>query len=298
MEFSRAWIPATTTGMAVCSFALALRPFLIARRAEDAHLFDEQIRDRLKSDLPVYRFCGELIEAMARTGWCQWLSAGRIRTAVTEGGADLPMSPTQLAALFVLRCVLTFSVVTGIGIQLISFASAVGLAIVAAGVMWGVQIGEITGRARERQQLFTGGFPFAIDLAGIMMQAGADMRTAIDTIAQESAEPVVAEQFECVQKDLRDGRSLTESLADLEQRVPTTVVQEFVTSLEKSEELGTPLSSLFLNQAEQMRIRQSQWVENASGEAQVRISLPTMLIMIACMITICAPFLFGVVSNN
>ena len=45
-----------------------------------------------------------------------------------------------------------------------------------------------------------------------------------------------------------------------------------------------------------MRLKRSQWAEKAAGTAQVNIVLPGMVIMIACLIIIGAPFILEAVG--
>lgn len=64
-----------------------------------------------------------------------------------------------------------------------------------------------------------------------------------------------------------------------------------------TEELGTPLADIFSNLADQMRLRKSQWAEAVAGKAQIKIHGPQLIIMVACMLTILAPFIFEGISS-
>jgi hypothetical protein len=56
--------------------------------------------------------------------------------------------------------------------------------------------------------------------------------------------------------------------------------------------LGTPIADIMKVQIEQMRQKRIQWAEKSSEEAKVKIVFPAMLIMLACLIIIAAPFIF------
>ncbi|MBY0526876.1 MAG: hypothetical protein K2R98_26015 [Gemmataceae bacterium] len=45
-------------------------------------------------------------------------------------------------------------------------------------------------------------------------------------------------------------------------------------------------------------LKQSQWVEKETAEAQVMIVFPGMVIMLACLLVIIAPFVLGAVYNS
>jgi hypothetical protein len=44
------------------------------------------------------------------------------------------------------------------------------------------------------------------------------------------------------------------------------------------------------NQADQMRLKRSQWGEKAAAEAQVQMTFPAMIVMLACMLLVLGPF--------
>ena len=75
--------------------------------------------------------------------------------------------------------------------------------------------------------------------------------------------------------------------------MPDDDVAELVFSINKGEEFGTPLAQTFRIQADQMRLKRTQWAEKAAGAAQVAIVLPGMIIMIACLLIIGAPFVLS-----
>ena len=78
--------------------------------------------------------------------------------------------------------------------------------------------------------------------------------------------------------------------------MPDDDVAELVFMINKGNEFGTPMAQTFRLQAEQMRLKRSQWAEKAAGTAQVNIVLPGMVIMIACLIIIGAPFILAAIG--
>jgi len=74
-------------------------------------------------------------------------------------------------------------------------------------------------------------------------------------------------------------------------------VAEVVLAIIEGEELGTPLAKILRIQAEQMRQKRSQWAEKASSEAEVTLVFPAMLIMIACLILVVAPFILTAIFD-
>ena len=74
-------------------------------------------------------------------------------------------------------------------------------------------------------------------------------------------------------------------------------IAEFVFAIIKGEELGTPLSTILREQANQMRLKRSQWGEKAAAEAEVQIVFPGMITMVACLLVIIAPILLPAVMT-
>ena len=66
-------------------------------------------------------------------------------------------------------------------------------------------------------------------------------------------------------------------------------------AINKGEELGTPLSAILREQAEQMRLKRSQRGEKAAAEAEVNIVFPGMVLMIACLLIVIAPIILPAV---
>ena len=71
-------------------------------------------------------------------------------------------------------------------------------------------------------------------------------------------------------------------------------VNEFVSTVLRAEELGSPLGEVLLAMADQMRLRRSQWAEKLAGEAQAKITAPGMVIMVASMLVVIGPFILQV----
>lgn len=132
---------------------------------------------------------------------------------------------------------------------------------------------------------------FAIDLMALMMEAGAGFRDSLETVCEENQDhPLGVELSRCSQQ-LQRGRTISEVLQDLGSKIKDEDVNDFVYAMVKGNELGTPLSKILRSQAEQMRLRRSQWAEKDAAQAQVKIIFPGMIIMIACLLIVLGQFL-------
>lgn len=143
--------------------------------------------------------------------------------------------------------------------------------------------------AAKRLNVIRRRLPFAIDLISQMMQAGASFGEAIETIVREDSEHPLAIEFAVVCREIELGRSRSEALQGIAERLDEETMNDFVFAVLRGEELGTPLTDVLNLQAVQMREKRSQWGEQAAGEAEVNLTFPVMVIMVACLIVVVAP---------
>lgn len=99
-----------------------------------------------------------------------------------------------------------------------------------------------------------------------------------------------------VRRDINMGKR-DDALRNFARRVQDDDVAEFVAGVIEGEKLGTPLAQIFRVQAEQMRQKRSQWAEKAAAESEVALVFPAMLIMVACLIIVAAPFVLTAIFN-
>lgn len=148
-------------------------------------------------------------------------------------------------------------------------------------------------KAVSRTSLVKRRLPFAVDLMALMLEAGGGLMDGLTTLVRDLRGHPLGEELAIIVGEINLGRPLHESLQRFQQRVADDDVAELVFMVNKGNEFGTPMAQTFRLQAEQMRLKRSQWAEKAAGTAQVNIVLPGMVIMIACLIIIGAPFILA-----
>ena len=139
-------------------------------------------------------------------------------------------------------------------------------------------------------------FAAAIDLMALMMEVGSGFQEALSVAAKESAEHPLGYELTLVERDIRHGKLTKDCLRDFAKRVQEDDINEIVASIVEGIELGTPLASIFRTQADQMRQKRSKWAEMAAQESQVLLVFPAMVIMVACLLTVAAPFVLSVLD--
>jgi tight adherence protein C len=150
-------------------------------------------------------------------------------------------------------------------------------------------------RAKRRLARIRARLPFTVDLIALMMEAGGGFQECLQTATIENGDHPLTEELAEVLRQISLGRPRQEALRSLQERLKDDDIYELVFAINKGEELGTPLSAILRDQADQMRLKRSQRGEKAAAEAQVNIVFPGMVLMIACLLVVIAPIVLPAV---
>jgi tight adherence protein B len=134
------------------------------------------------------------------------------------------------------------------------FHTLIGAALIAGGlVVFGAQR-YLKWRIRQRTEKFLNLFPEATDMIVRSVRAGHPLNVAMRMISENMAEPVSGE-FKRIVSEVAYGRSMTESLARLSQRIDSQDVHFFVVVLSVQQETGGSLSEVLSNLSGMLRKR-------------------------------------------
>ncbi len=188
----------------------------------------------------------------------------------------------------------------GILIGIVLFESIFAAAVLGAILFWGYQrfaLRQTARRAWRRRKVIRQRLPYALDMMALMMEAGASFPECLTAVVNENKNHPLGKEFGEVLRETNLGRTRREALLALQQRLNDDDVAELVFALVKGEELGTPLAQTLRSQSTQLLLKQSQWIEKEAAEAQVMIVFPGMVVMVACLLIIVAPFLLNALYN-
>lgn len=144
-------------------------------------------------------------------------------------------------------------------------------------------------RTRSLQRQYQDGFPDALDLLVVCVEAGLSLDAAISRVGQEigHAHPALAENFAMMALELRAGGTRADALHNLAERMGIDEVRSMVTLLLQSEELGTSIADALRLYGDDMRTMRMLRAETKAQALPVKLSLPlgffvfpTMLIVI------------------
>jgi tight adherence protein C len=294
---SLALLASAVAGLAVAGLTQAIVGLLSVPRVDQTQVsvFEYQRRLRLREGSQVYRWFEPFIDPLAvREGGARPEALARLKRNLALCGVTLPWKPEEyLAAKKIEACL----------VGLMAFATVLGLGMGAVtGVVLGLGFGfiyvwmvkrQVASRAEAYLKVIRGRLPFVLDLLSLTMEAGASFLESLSIVVKENEKHPLGQQLAEVLRDISVGRTRREALEALQLRLGDEDISEIVFAIIKGEELGTPLSQILHHQADQMRLKRSQWAEKAAGEAQVNIVFPGLIVMIACLVVVVAPFILG-----
>ena len=146
----------------------------------------------------------------------------------------------------------------------------------------------IRAKADRRQRDLINGFPDALDLMLVCVEAGLGLEAAFSRVGMEmtTSHPRLAEQFGAVVLELRAGRSHEDALRRMADRAGADEIRAFATLLIQSTKLGSSIAQTLRTYASEMRERRRMRAEEKAHRLPVLISIP----LVACML----PVMIGV----
>jgi len=145
-------------------------------------------------------------------------------------------------------------------------------------------------QGKKRELAISRTMPFTLDLLVLTMRAGASLQQAMERVAQDYSDHPIGAEFSAALADLATGSAIREAFENMQQRVPIPAIRAFADDLIQGDELGRPLAEVFERQADQARIQRVQDATDTAGKAKVLVLIPGMLVFIAVLIMLFAPF--------
>ena len=144
----------------------------------------------------------------------------------------------------------------------------------------------IRAKADRRQREILNGFPDALDLLLVCVEAGLGLEAALGRVGMEMtrSHPLLAEQFGAVVLELRAGRSHEDALRRMAERSGSEEVRGFATLLVQSSKLGSSIAQTLRTYAAEMRERRRMRAEEKAHKLPVLLSVPLVCFMLPTMI--------------
>ncbi|MCE0504426.1 type II secretion system F family protein [Roseivivax sp. GX 12232] len=146
----------------------------------------------------------------------------------------------------------------------------------------------VTRRAAERKEQIQDGFPDALDMMLVCVEAGQSMDQSIVRISKElrASYPFLADEFQLVSYEMKAGKDKTAVLNDMSERCGVQDVSSFVTVLNQSQTFGTSIADALRVYASEMRDKRVMRAEEKANKLPTKMTLTTMMLTVPPLLII------------
>lgn len=152
-------------------------------------------------------------------------------------------------------------------------------------------------RLQTRQNEIIAGFPDALDMMLVCVEAGQSLDQSILRVAKESRAgyPALADEFDMVANEVKAGKERVMVLKDMSERVGITDVASFVTTLIQSATFGTSIADALRVYSAEMRDKRVMRAEEKANVLPTKLTLGTMLFCLPpLLIILIGPSVYGI----
>jgi tight adherence protein C len=154
-------------------------------------------------------------------------------------------------------------------------------------------------RLQERQTEIIQGFPDALDLMLVCVEAGQSLDQSIIRVGKESRAgyPALADEFDMVAQEIKAGKERITVLKDMAERVGVPDVASFVTTLVQSATFGTSVADALRVYSADMRDKRIMRAEEKANMLPTKLTLGTMLFTVPPLLVILiGPSIYGIAT--
>ncbi len=158
----------------------------------------------------------------------------------------------------------------------------------------------INTRIKNRKQEITNGFPDALDMMLVCVEAGQSLDQSIIRVSREirAGYPALAEELDIVAQEVKAGKDRVQVLRDMSERAGVPDVASFVTVLIQSATFGTSIAEALRVFSSEMRDKRVMRAEEKANTIPTKLTLGTMLFTVPpLMIILIGPSLHGIATQ-
>ena len=155
----------------------------------------------------------------------------------------------------------------------------------------------VTRRVESRKEEITSGFPDALDMMLVCVEAGQSLDQSIIRVARElrASYPSLADEFEIVSYEMKAGKDKSAVLNDMGERCGVQDVSSFVTVLVQSTTFGTSIADALRVYAGEMRDKRVMRAEEKANKLPTKMTLATMMLTVPpLLIILVGPSVHGI----
>ncbi|GAA4222845.1 type II secretion system F family protein [Sagittula sp. NFXS13] len=154
-------------------------------------------------------------------------------------------------------------------------------------------------RVEKRKDEIQSGFPDALDMMLVCVEAGQSMEQSILRVAKElrASYPALADEYEIISHEMKAGKDRGQVLNDMSERCGLQDVTSFVTVLNQAQTFGTSISDALRVYAAEMRDKRVMRAEEAANKLPTKMTLTTMMLTVPpLLIILVSPSIVGIAN--
>ncbi|MBT5435781.1 MAG: type II secretion system F family protein [Alphaproteobacteria bacterium] len=184
----------------------------------------------------------------------------------------------RLALPFIMASVVAIIIISAKNVDL-GTLERMGAAAAAAGLGYLIPGIMVANKAKKRQEMMIKGFPDALDLLVICVEAGISLEQGFVRVAQELRDisPILSEEFSITTAELAYLGDRSQALTNLAQRTGAEPIKALTTSLIQSEKYGTPLGVALRVLSRENRDARMARAEQKAGSLPAALTVPMIL---------------------
>jgi len=143
-------------------------------------------------------------------------------------------------------------------------------------------------RVQKRTEEIQNGFPDALDMLLVCVEAGQSLDQGIIRVSKElnAGYPALAEEFEIVSQEVKAGKDKVSVLRSFSERTGVQDVASFVTVMIQSQTFGTSIAEALRVYASEMRDKRVMRAEEAANKLPTKMTLGTMMFTVPPLLII------------
>jgi tight adherence protein C len=145
------------------------------------------------------------------------------------------------------------------------------------------------------------GFPDFMDLLVVCADAGLSMEASLDRVGRELGDsyPSITANIHMANLEIRAGRTMTEALEHLGDRLGLEEARSFATLIQQSDELGSSIGDALRVYSDDMRHKRLSRAEEKAYSLPAKLALPMMVCIFPVLfVVILLPVIVRVSTNN
>src|SRR5580698_329081 len=155
--------------------------------------------------------------------------------------------------------------------------------------------------SEKRRLVHQSGFPDLMDLLLVCADAGLSMEASLDRVGRELVDsyPSLAANIHMANLEIRAGRTISEALESLGDRLNLEEASSFATLIQQSDELGSSIGDALRVYSDDMRHKRLSRAEEKAYALPAKLALPMMICIFPVLfVVILCPVIVRMVTGN